>query len=142
MSMTAESPHRTNRQFLHCRPADGDRLVRLENIVECIPMVELDEQHRPDNPHYRGLLHFRGRVLPVVDLADDSSQALQPTWLLLVLCTEDRELALVTRQVFQIASYPSDRCKRVDIGSGDTLTVVSSDSRMLRVIEPESLLVD
>lgn len=140
--MPAQSQRRQTRQFLHCRPAEDDRLVRLEDIVECIPMVQIDEQHRPDNPHYRGLLHFRGRVLPVVDLADDGLQPLQPQWFLLVLCAEDRELALVTRRVFQIASYPSHSCDRVDIGADDALTVVSTDSRMLRVIEPDSLLAD
>lgn len=140
--MPPQSQRRRTHQFLHCRPAQDDRLVRLEDIVECIPMVRIDEQHRPDNPRYRGLLHFRGRVLPVVDLADDVSRPLEPQWFLLVLCSAQRELALVTRRVFQIASYSSQSCERVDIGAGDSLTVVSSDSRMLRVIEPDSLLAD
>lgn len=142
-SKTSSSPGvdgESNLQFLHCRPAQEERLVRLEDIVECIPMVKLDEQHRMDNPNYRGLLHFRGRVVPVVDLVADERQPLEPEWFLLVLRATAQEIALVTREVFQLSTYEAEDYDHVDIGAGQTLTVVSSDSRMLQVVEPDTLL--
>ena len=129
-----------NLQFLHCRPAQEERLVRLEDIVECIPMVQLDENHGVDNPRYRGLLHFRGRVVPVVDLFADEHQPLELKWFLLVLRSGAQEIALVVREVFQISTYDAGNCERVHIGPVDTLTVVSSDSQMLQVVEPDTLL--
>lgn len=139
-SSPSRNEAQSTRQFLHCRPADEERLVRLEDIVECIPMVKLDEQQHGDNPNYRGLLHFRGRVVPVVDLCADKRQLLEPEWFLLVLRATDQEIALVAREVFQISTYEAQNCERVDIGAGKTLTVVSSDSRMLQVVEPDTLL--
>ncbi len=127
-------------QFLNCRPAEEERLVRLDDIVECIPMVQLDEQRRADTPHYRGLLHFRGRVVPVVDLQQGPRPPLEPKWFLLVLRSRTQEIALVVREVFQISAYDAADCESICIGAEEELTVVSSHSRMLRVIEPEMLL--
>ncbi len=129
------------RQFLHCRPGAEQRLVRLEDIVECIPMVELDEQQRADHPQYRGLLHFRGRVVPVFDLAEEHGQPLEPSWFLIVLRARRQEIAVVARQVFEILTSAAADYESVDIGHGQSLTVVSSDSQMLQVLEPEKLLL-
>lgn len=127
-------------QFLRCRPGEDERLVRLQDIVECIPMVQLDEQRGADHPHHRGLLHFRGRVVPVFDIAADQGPDLEPEWFLVVLRGEQQEIALVAREVSEIFTCAEEACEEVHIGTGRILTVVGSSAGMLRVVEPTALL--
>lgn len=127
------------RQFLRCRPGQEERLVRLEDVVECIPMVAIEEAQSATNPNYRGLLHFRGRVVPVFEVDGGGGEALDIGWFLLILRSGEQEVALVARDVFEIMSCPAADYRRVAIGRESYQTVVSTESRVYQVVEPDEL---
>lgn len=129
------------RQFLRFRPGEEERLVRLEDIVECIPMVALEQARREESLHYRGLLHFRGRVVPVFDVSQGQSERLDPDWFLLVLQASEQEVAVVARDVFEILSRPAGDYREVSIGEGSRMAVVSAERRLFQVLEPDELIL-
>ena len=128
------------RRFLRFRTSDGDRLVRLREVVECIPMVRIEAQRRQGDPRYRGLLHFRGRVVPVFEPVSEAREALDPDWFLLVVQADGREIALVARDFYDIVTSPAEQCRRIAVGGGAEVAVVSSEEEVLRVVEPTRLL--
>lgn len=127
-------------KFLRFKTTDGDRLVRLEHIVECLPMVAIESDHSGSDPRYRGLLHYRGRVLPVFEPVGRDRQPLAPDWFLIVAEDDDCELALIARDVDDIESRPADDCRNLEVGDGNQVTVVGFDDEIVRVLEPSALL--
>ena len=140
-SMETEASSSGSRRFLRFRSADGDRLVRLEDVVECSPMVQIEADMRADAPRYRGLLHFRGRVVPVFEPTSDQPEPIDPDWFLVVLQSDDGEIALVARDFYDIYTTDADNYAEVDIGAGRAITVVSSEEEVVRVVRPEQFVV-
>lgn len=126
------------RKFLRFQTDDGDRLVRLEHIVECLPMVQIDNDETGGDPRYRGLLHYRGDVLPVFAFCAPADVPLDPDWFLIVVDDGGRRLALVARDVYDIEIRDAADCRILDVGDDHAITVVSFDEEVVRVIRPET----
>ena len=126
-------------KLLRFKTADGDRLIRLDHIVECIPMVELETGDADASQQYRGLLHYRGCVLPVFEPAATDRQRLDPSWFLIILDDDNHQIAVIARDIDDIESRPADCCRQLNIGGQRSVTVVSFDDDVVRVVEPQAL---
>ena len=126
-------------KFLRFSTGDDQRLVALEAVVECIPTVQLEESGREGSDHFRGLLHYRGRVIPVFDPGESAGEELKTEWFLVVVQLQDEELALVARDVHDIVECPRDQLREVDVGSGNAMSVVSVGGEVLTVVDTERL---
>ena len=127
------------RQFLRFTSAGGDRLVRLEDVVECLPMVRIESDDGGSDPRYRGLLHYRGSVVPVFDPEPTSDPGLQPQWFLIVVEQAGHRLALVAHDVDDIETCAADNCQRLKVGADQKVTVVSIKDEVVRVVEPSQI---
>lgn len=128
------------RSFLRFETVDGNRLVHLHHIVECIPMVQIETDCGSKDSRYRGLLHYRGDVLPVFHPVDTGRPTLDPDWFLIIVEQNEQKMALVARGLDDIVNRPTDCCRRVEIGENQTTTVVSFEDDVVRVVEPAAVI--
>jgi len=136
--MTAETPERL--RFVRFRGSAGGRLIPLAAVVEVIPMVRLRSSEQGGNPRYCGLLHFRGRVVPVFDLVDGRRSGLHnPDHFLVVTRGQAGERAIVAHEVEDIVEVEARACSELDVGGSYPVSVVDLNGALLEVVDPDRL---
>ncbi len=129
------------KQFLHFQTSLGKRLVILNEVTEVLPMVALDYSETEGNDLYCGLLHFRGRVVPVFDVQQRTQKSLQCLDLfLIVLNNEQQEMAIVASDIYGIVEAPAECWQTLQTGSKRPIEVVNIEGEFLRILVPEDLV--
>ena len=77
------------------------RLIAIDDVVEVIPMVRLDELDSNADPRFKGILHYRGDMVPVFLFAESDHQPIASD--VLVVCEGSKKrMAFVVNQVEEI----------------------------------------
>ena len=125
--------------FLHFEASIGSRLLPLQAVVEVIPMVRLNETRGEGNECYRGVLHFRGRMIPVFDFDATSRTAERPDAFLVVANSASREFALVASKIYDLVNVGEEDLSKLDTGAERCVSVASVDGQLVRIVDPECL---
>lgn len=121
-------------EFLLFSTALGQRLVSVESVVEVIPFVKL-QQEQSDNPLFRGLLNYRGQILPVFDfMAAGNALAEDYSSFLVVLDGEQGLFSLVAQEVNQLLQVAADDVFAVNAAAGAPFAVAKAGDAMIRIV--------
>jgi purine-binding chemotaxis protein CheW len=117
--------------------------IRCEHIAEIVPRVKLE--HVPDSPpQVLGVINWRGRVVPVVDVRariSESSGALPPYQYLVIVEARTRPIGLAVDDVRDVRSV-----RLVDVEKPGELAgtrgpgVVRIDRELVLVVGPDDVL--
>ena len=130
-------PPPTTLRFVRFDTGAGPRILPIENVVEVIPTVHLDETQAAGAPEYRGLLQYRGQVLPVFDLGNTTTGTYLPVdWYLVVASTDAGMFALAVSDVHHVIEVDISQCTSMDTGMGQRVDVVHLGKDILRVAGP------
>lgn len=127
------------KQFVIVTVAERKRLVRIEDVREIVPLMELAEIEGRRGA-CRGMVNLRGEMIPVFDLAGPEAR-LSPSRVIVVARLQDNEsVGLLVDDVHDVVTVPGERVATRPVGGGQVVTVVSIDDEILSVLEPADAL--
>lgn len=98
-----------------------------------------------------GLVHLRGRIVPVVDLAaqlgvESSDRALHDAvGTRLVISMGDDFYGLLVDEMLDVVDIPADRIERptsLAVGAGGRIGVFAAEKRLVHLLDPEAIIHD
>lgn len=127
-------------EFLLFSTALGQRLVPVESVVEVIPFVKL-QQEQTANPLFRGLLNYRGQILPVFDFVAAANALVEDYRSFLVVMQGEQGLfSLVAHEVNQLLRVAVDDVFAVNAAAGESFAVAKAGEAMIRIVSVEDFL--
>ena len=127
-------------EFLLFSTAAGQRLLPVQDVVEVIPFVKLQPENS-NNPLFRGLLNYRGQILPVFDFVP-ASQGVAADYrcFLVVVQARTGAFCLVAQEVNHLLAVPDDGIFPVTAAPGQQFDVVKSGDAMIRIVSMEEFI--
>jgi purine-binding chemotaxis protein CheW len=126
------------RHFILIAVDEAHQLVRLEDIYEVVPSMELT---RIEGASQRclGILNLRGEMVPIFSSREEAD-TLALSQIILVSRAGEEVVGLVVDDVLDIITLSADRVARRSLGGGrSAIFVRMDDEQVLRVLEPEAL---
>lgn len=121
--------------FLLFTSTVGARLLPVQHVVEVIPFVRLQAQVS-SNPCFRGLLNYRGRVLPVFDFsicqADDNQDHRR---FLVITTSEAGDVCLLADEVQYLLEVPNESIFPVKSAGNERFLVAKVGKDMIRIVD-------
>lgn len=122
-------------EFLLFSTAAGQRLLPVQQVVEVIPFVQLQKEASP-NPLFRGLLNYRGKVLPVFDFAAQPDDPYRDCRSFLVVTRSSHgELGLVAEEVHHLLVAPAEDLFTIAASATRAFDVVKDGDAMIRIVD-------
>ena len=117
--------------------------IRCEHIAEIVPRVNL--LHVPESPpHVLGVINWRGRVVPVVDVRDRISESvseLPPYQYLVIVESGTRPIGLAVDDVRDVRSVRLSEVENpADLAGTRGPGVVRIDRELVLVVGPDDVL--
>jgi len=104
-------------------------------------MVRLEHAGESGGSKYRGLLHYRGRVIPVFRAEETANDCIEREDLFLIVTSvANREIAIVAEELDTIFSTEDSSCSRSETGGAAPIEVVAIDGSLQKVINPSHLV--
>ncbi len=125
------------RHFVQYVSCIGERLLRLEDIVEVLPMLTLDRLGQEGGALFAGLLHYRGDAVPVFSLTANAPMP-GPEGYILVTRVHGRKAGLLAHDVVGVVSLDESACTEMPGGGGHRIAGAHVDGRFLRIVRPET----
>jgi chemotaxis signal transduction protein len=111
-----------------------EECIRLSQVTEIIPMVQLDPPPEGDQKGCIGLLHYRGRLLPVFDLLKNPKQKeLQTSDYLMVMAEKEPASAVRVSEVKEVMTVQSDQIEQVKVGPGEYAELLQLEDSSIQV---------
>jgi len=126
------------RTFLRFTAAGADRLLALDSVVEVVPMMRLHASGAEGSRRFRGILSYRGRMLPVFDFTD----AVRPhshEWFLIIVDDGRTEAAVVAEDVLDVVDVPTEGVSHIDSGALRHVDGASVDGAYLPIVDCQDL---
>jgi len=132
-----------NRQFLHFQSDTESQLLPLGMVVEVIPMVHLDYEEEEGNELYRGILNFRGDMIPVFQLEGEgegnANSNLLDYFLIIVNIEENDKIALLVREIYGVIEAEERSYSEVETGGAFPVLVAEIKGQLTRIFHPPLL---
>jgi chemotaxis signal transduction protein len=118
--------------LVYYRLGEKEEGIRLELVTEVIPMVKLDNPPADGDPRCKGLLHYRGDILPVFSLHKSNRESIADDYLM-VMAESESGMALQVSEVLEIMTVSDEQIKEVSTGPDSTAEVLELEGKSLQI---------
>jgi chemotaxis signal transduction protein len=108
--------------------------IRLSQVTEIIPMVALDPPPERAAEECLGILHYRGKLLPVFDIQQNQeAYSIDPGDYLMVMAEQEPAQAMRVSEVIEVFSVASNTIEQVAVGPKEVAELMQFESHSLQV---------
>ena len=125
------------KHFLHLFCGDSERLIHASEVIEVIPMVQLrKEDDDKSDPHYSGLLDYRGQVIPVFNLPGEDPEYLDPANFIVITRKNDEYASVIASDVDDLIEIAQSDISTVRLTGDREIEVGKLDGRVVKILSP------
>lgn len=128
--------------YVHFVTNHGPRLIEVTEVVEIIPMVQIDASQRSSgNREFAGLINYRGKIIPVFDITNgESCREPDINHFLIVAATAANSLAIIATEVTQLVSVIDSDISSIKPLNGESFRMAKVHEHMVRIVKTDEFV--